>query len=50
MSDAKVILFTVAYHQMIDHIRKNKRISLKEEFKEDARGTAIHHSMMLKGY
>jgi RNA polymerase sigma-70 factor (ECF subfamily) len=35
----KSYLFTVAYNQMIDHIRKNKRISLKEEFNEDARGT-----------
>ena len=33
----KSYLFTVAYHQMIDHIRKNKRIHLKEEFNEDAR-------------
>ncbi len=33
----KSYLFTVAYNQMIDHIRKVKRISLKEEFKEDAR-------------
>ena len=33
----KSYLFTVAYHQMIDHIRKNKRIHLKEEFKEEAR-------------
>jgi len=33
----KSYLFMVAYHQMIDHIRKNKRISLKEEFKEEAR-------------
>jgi RNA polymerase sigma factor (sigma-70 family) len=30
----KSYLFTVAYHQMIDHIRKNKRISLREEFNE----------------
>jgi RNA polymerase sigma factor (sigma-70 family) len=29
-------LFTVAYHQMIDHIRKNKRVSLREEFGEGA--------------
>jgi RNA polymerase sigma-70 factor (ECF subfamily) len=35
----KSYLFTVAYHQMIDHIRKNKRISLKEEFSENERGT-----------
>ena len=32
-------LFTVAYHQMIDHIRKNKRISLKESFDENERGS-----------
>src|SRR5688572_2212121 len=36
---SKSYLFTVAYHQMIDHIRKAKRIYLKEEFKEDARVT-----------
>ncbi|MEJ0102608.1 MAG: RNA polymerase sigma factor [Bacteroidota bacterium] len=34
---SKSYLFTVAYHQMIDHIRKNKRIQLKEEFNEDVR-------------
>jgi RNA polymerase sigma factor (sigma-70 family) len=34
---SKSYLFTVAYHQMIDHLRKVKRVSLKEEFKEDAR-------------
>ncbi|MDP4263467.1 MAG: sigma-70 family RNA polymerase sigma factor [Bacteroidota bacterium] len=28
----KSYLFTVAYHQMIDHIRKVKRVQLKEEF------------------
>ena len=32
-------LFTVAYNQMIDQIRKNKRISLKEEFRDDAKGS-----------
>jgi RNA polymerase sigma-70 factor (ECF subfamily) len=31
----KSYLFTVAYHQMIDHIRKNKRISLRDEFSEE---------------
>ena len=35
---SKSYLFTVAYHQMIDHIRKNKRISLREEFNENANG------------
>jgi RNA polymerase sigma-70 factor (ECF subfamily) len=34
---SKSYLFTVAYHQMIDHIRKVKRIELKDEFKEDGR-------------
>jgi len=33
----KSYLFTVAYHQMIDHIRKTKRIYLKEEFNENSR-------------
>ena len=31
---AKSYLSTVAYNQMIDHIRKNKRIVLKDEFGE----------------
>ena len=31
---SKSYLFTVAYRQMIDHIRKIKRIQLKEEFNE----------------
>ena len=31
----KSYLFTVAYHQMIDHIRKVKRIQLREEFSEE---------------
>src|SRR5438045_3111711 len=34
---SKSYLFTVAYHQMIDHIRKVKRIHLKEEFSADAK-------------
>ena len=36
---AKSFLFTVAYNLMIDHIRKNKRIQLKESFSEDAKIT-----------
>jgi len=36
----KSYLFTVAYHQMIDHIRKVKRIQLKEEFGEE---TKVQH-------
>ena len=34
---SKSYLFTVAYRQMIDHIRKVKRISLKDEFKDEAK-------------
>jgi RNA polymerase sigma-70 factor (ECF subfamily) len=34
---SKSYLFTVAYHQMIDHIRKVKRIQLREEFNEGSR-------------
>lgn len=34
---SKSYLFTIAYHQMIDHIRKVKRISLKEEFSDEAK-------------
>lgn len=34
---SKSYLFTVAYNQMIDHIRKNKRVQLKDEFSEDGR-------------
>ena len=33
----KSFLFTVAYNQMIDHIRKNKRIQFKDEFNESAK-------------
>jgi RNA polymerase sigma factor (sigma-70 family) len=36
---SKSYLFTVAYHQMIDHIRKVKRIYLKAEFEDEARIT-----------
>ena len=36
---SKSYLFTVAYHQMIDHIRKNKRISLQEDFSKEMRTT-----------
>lgn len=35
---SKSYLFTVAYNQMIDHIRKGKRISLTEDFSETSRG------------
>ena len=38
MTKIKSYLFTIAYNLMIDHIRKNKRISLKEEFTAEERG------------
>src|SRR3982751_2009910 len=34
---SKSYLFTVAYNQMIDHLRKVKRVYLKDEFKEEVR-------------
>jgi len=34
----KSYLFTVAYNQMIDHLRKMKRIQLREDFNEESRG------------
>src|SRR5204863_7069085 len=34
---SKSYLFTVAYNQMIDHLRKIKRVYLKDEFKEEAK-------------
>lgn len=36
---SKSYLFTVAYNQMIDHIRKVKRVSLRDEFRDEARVT-----------
>lgn len=38
---SKSYLFTVAYNQMIDHIRKTKRIQLKDEFHAEAK--VYHH-------
>lgn len=36
---SKSYLFTVAYNQMIDHIRKTKRITLTEGFEETSKGS-----------
>jgi RNA polymerase sigma factor (sigma-70 family) len=33
---SKSYLFTIAYHQMIDQLRKEKRIELKATFREEA--------------
>jgi RNA polymerase sigma factor (sigma-70 family) len=35
----KSYLFTIAYNQMIDHVRKNKRIVLSDGFAENAKGS-----------
>ncbi|MBD0331612.1 MAG: RNA polymerase sigma factor [Chitinophagaceae bacterium] len=40
---SKSYLFTVAYHQMIDHLRKVKRVHLKEDFQEETR---VHHKQV----
>ncbi len=34
---SKSYLFTIAYHQMIDHLRKTKRVPLRDEFREETR-------------
>lgn len=34
---SKSYLFTIAYNQMIDHLRKVKRVHLKDEFREEVR-------------
>ncbi len=46
---SKSYLFTVAYNQMIDHIRKNKRVHLKEEFGEETRvqETSVHNAKQI---
>ena len=38
VTKCKSFLFTVAYRKMIDHIRKRKRETLKEEIHEQALG------------
>jgi RNA polymerase sigma factor (sigma-70 family) len=43
---SKSYLFTVAYNQMIDHIRKVKRISLREDFHEESRTVDKPHNNM----
>jgi RNA polymerase sigma-70 factor (ECF subfamily) len=39
---SKSYLFTVAYNQMIDHLRKIKRVYLKDEFAADAQVAFKH--------
>jgi RNA polymerase sigma-70 factor (ECF subfamily) len=45
---AKSYLFTVAYHQMIDHIRKSKRVQLVETFDEGSRVSSAVSSDLKK--
>ena len=42
---SKSYLFTIAYHQMIDHLRKMKRVTLREEFREETRIAAPVHQL-----
>ena len=44
----KSYLFTVAYNQMIDHIRKIKRIRLKETFSDETGSTTQQHNTIKK--
>lgn len=48
VAKSKSFLFTVAYNQMIDHIRKSKRIQLKDEFNEDGRSQLQRNSNLKK--
>jgi RNA polymerase sigma factor (sigma-70 family) len=43
-SKCKSYLFTVAYNGMIDHLRKIKRVHLKEEFREETRVSNRQHN------
>ncbi|HEX8462275.1 MAG TPA: RNA polymerase sigma factor [Segetibacter sp.] len=44
----KSYLFTVAYNQMIDHIRKVKRVTLTEDFSETSRGINYQNSASIQ--
>ncbi len=44
----KSYLFTIAYHQMIDHIRKQKRVTLKEDFNDEKRSVQQPHHQLQK--
>lgn len=38
---SRSFLFTIAYNAMIDHLRKKKRVVLKDEFPESAKGSSF---------
>lgn len=45
---SKSYLFTIAYHTMIDHLRKTKRVQLRDEFREEARVSDKPHHHLKK--
>jgi len=45
---AKSYLFTLRYNQMIDHLRKVKRMNYKEELPDEALGTSDQPKLYLK--
>jgi RNA polymerase sigma factor (sigma-70 family) len=45
---SKSYLFTIAYHQLIDHVRKMKKTRLQEEVKENAAFAPVQQSSNLK--
>lgn len=45
---SKSFLFTVAYNQMIDHIRKTKKITYRETFNEETKVTFQNHKNVKK--
>ncbi len=45
---AKSYLFTIAYNQMIDHLRKVKRMSYKDEIPDTALGSTSQPKLYLK--
>jgi RNA polymerase sigma factor (sigma-70 family) len=47
-ASSKSYLFTIAYNQMIDHIRKTKRITLKEDFSNSNLTTTTETNQLKK--
>src|ERR1700760_3520931 len=45
---SKSYLFTIAYHQMIDHLRKTKRVQLRSVFGEEAQISEKPHHPLKK--
>jgi RNA polymerase sigma factor (sigma-70 family) len=45
---SKSYLFTIAYNQMIDHIRKVRRVTLRDEFREETRVTTQPQASLRK--